>query len=212
MTETARRARPSENRIRPLSRWLALATVTLGACHSGGLPRGFAEAAATAPEEAPARLWLQGDRIVGAAAAIGPGALPQPARTAMDAVAPGGEQTFLGREWGPRGEHFRVEKRYVDGSGAATYRSALVTAEGQVIERSHSIVVNKVPPAVLGEAMKLGRDLRRCDIVSDAITEREWRIHCVDGGGRTFVVVVDMDGSLIAANRVVTATLQVDAR
>jgi hypothetical protein len=212
MTENARRARPSENRIQPLSRWLALATIVLGACQSAGLPPGFAEAAATGPEDTPARLWLRGDRVVAAAAGMGQGALPQPAKAAMDAVAPGGELVFLGREWGPRGERFRVEKRYVDGSGAETYRSALVTTEGEVIERSHSIAVGKVPPVVLGEAMKLGRDLRRCDIVSDAITEREWRIHCVDGGGRTFVVVVDMDGSLIAANRVVTATLQVDAR
>lgn len=211
MTENARRARPSENRIRPLSRWLALATVTLGACHSGGLPRGFAEAAATAPEEAPARLWLQGDRIVGAAAAIGPGALPQPARAAMDAVAPGGEQTFLGREWGPRGEHFRVEKRYQDG-GAETFRSALVTAEGDVSERSHTVPISKVPPAVLGAAMKFGRDLRRCDIVCDAVAEREWRIHCIDGGGRTFVVSVGLDGSPLGASRVVEATLHAEAR
>lgn len=211
MTQKARRARPSENRIQPRLRWLAFATATLGACHSGGFPLGFAEAAATAPEEAPARIWLQGDRIVGAAAAIGPGALPQPARAAMDAVALGGEQTFLGREWGARGEHYRVEKRYQEG-GAESYRSALVTADGDVVERSHTVPVGKVPPVVLGAAMKFGRDLRRCDIVCDAVAEREWRIHCVDGGGRTFVVSVGLDGSPLGASRVVEATLQADAR
>lgn len=211
MTQKARRARPRENPIRPLSRWLALATIALGACRSGGLPPGFAEAAATAPEDTPARLWLRGDRVVGAAAGIGPGAVPQAAKAAMDAVAAGGELTFLGREWGQRGESFRVEKRYADG-GAETFRSALVTAEGEVVERSHTVPISKVPPVVLGAAMRFGRDLRRCDIVSDALAEREWRIHCVDGGGRRFLVVVDLEGSLIAANRVVEATLRADAR
>ncbi len=211
MSQQDRRARPGKGPNRPLLRWLAFAPLALAACQTGGLPPGFAEAAATAPEDTPARLWLRGEQVVGAAAGIGPGALSQPAQAAIEAVAPGGELVFLGREWGPRGEHFRVEKRYTDG-GATTYRSALFTAAGEVVERSHTVAVTKVPPVVLGAAMKYGRDLRRCDIVSDAVTERHWHIQCVDGGGRTFVILVGLDGSTIAASRVVEASLQADAR
>lgn len=211
MTQKARRARPSENPIRPLSRWLALVAMSLGACHSAGLPAGFAEAAATGPEDTPARLLLRGNHCIAAAAGIGPGALPQAAKAAMDAVAAGGETVFLGREWSHLGENYRVEKRYSDGN-TESFRSALVTADGEVLERSHTVPANKVPPVVLGAAMKFGRDLRRCDIVSDTAAEREWRIQCIDGGGRTFVVVVSLDGSPIAADRVIGVSLQVDAR
>jgi hypothetical protein len=132
-------------------------------------------------------------------------------RATIEAVTPGGEVVFLGREWGRSGDGFRVEKRYVDGT-SESFRSALIDEQGEILERSHTLPPTKVPPAVLGAAMKLGRDIRRCEIVSDAVAEREWRIRCVDGGGRTFVTTVSLDGRLLHAQRLVAAELQVDAR
>ena len=200
--------RPRPARLAPVAPALALALV---ACVGSGLPPGFAEAAATAPQDLPARIYLRGDAIDGAAAGIGPGGLPPAVRSTMDAVAPGGETLFLGREWGPHGEAFRIEKRYVEGQGES-FRSALVADDGGVLERSHTLPTVKVPAVVLGAAMPYGRDIRRCEIVSDATTERFWRIRCVDGGGRTFVATVTLDGGLLHARRLVAAELQPEAR
>jgi hypothetical protein len=193
------------------SPWAACALLTLTACVGAGQTDGFFESAATAPEDTPARLTLSLDRIETAAAGITPGSVPPAVRATIEAVTPGGELVFLGREWGRNGEGFRVESRYVDGA-AESFRSALINEEGEILERSHTLPATKVPPAVLGAAMKLGRDIRRCEIVSDAVAEREWRIRCVDGGGRTFVATVSLDGRLLHAQRIVTAELQVDAR
>jgi hypothetical protein len=200
---------------RPRTQRLALAAPALAfaflGCVGSGLPSGFAEAAATAPQDTPARLFLRGDAIDGAAAGIGPGGLPAPVRATIEAVTPGGETVFLGREWGPHGEAFRIEKRYVEGQGES-FRSALVAEDGGVLERSHTLPTVKVPAVVLGAAMPFGRDIRRCEIVSDATTERFWRIRCVDGGGRTFVATVSLDGSLLDSRRLVALELQAEAR
>jgi hypothetical protein len=196
--------------LRP-SPWAACALLALTACVGTGQPGGFSEAAATAPEDTPARVSLSLDRIDKAAAGVAPGSVPAAVRATIEAVTPGGEMVFLGREWGRSGDGFRVEKRYVDGT-SESFRSALIDEQGEILERSHTLPPTKVPPAVLGAAMKLGRDIRRCEIVSDAVAEREWRIRCVDGGGRTFVATVSLDGRLLHAQRLVTAELQVDAR
>lgn len=200
--------RPRRARLASVAPALAFA---LAGCLGAGLPPGFAEAAATAPEDVPARIYLRGDAIDGAAAGIGPGGLPTAVRSTMEAVAPGGETVFLGREWGPHGEAFRVEKRYVEGQGES-FRSALVADDGGVLERSHTLPTVKVPAVVLGAAMPYGRDIRRCEIVSDATTERFWRIRCIDGGGRTFVATVALDGGLMSARRLVAAELQAEVR
>src|SRR5262245_23048142 len=105
----AQRRMIASTRLAPL---LALA----GACAGPGLPAGFAAAAANAPQDWPVRLWLDGDHVVAAAAGVGPGGLPQAVRTTIDAVAPGGELQFAGREWSAAGEGYRVDKRYVDGA------------------------------------------------------------------------------------------------
>lgn len=181
-----------------------LLLLPLAACAAAGLPPGFAAAAATAPEDAPARLFVDGDRIVGAAAGLGPSGLPAAVRTAVTGIAPDGELLFEGREWGPAGDGFRVEKRYRDG-GTESFRSVLLAADGAVLERCHSVPIAKVPAAILGTALDVARDVRRCDIVADGTRETGWRVTVVDGAGRTFVLALDLEGAMRTRHRIVAA-------
>jgi hypothetical protein len=182
------------------------ALLTLAACAGAGLPPGFAAAAANAPEDWPLRLWLDGDHVVAAAAGVGPGGLPQAVRTSIDAVAPGGELQFAGREWSAAGDGYRVDKRYVDGADES-FRSALIAADGAVLERSHSVPIGKVPVAVLTAALTVGRDVRRCEIVADAAQETGWRATVVDGAGRSFVAMIGLQGGIRSVYRIVNARL-----
>jgi hypothetical protein len=185
-----------------------LAMAVLGGCAAAPLPPGFAAAAANAPEDQPLRLWVAGDAVVAAAAAVGRGGLPQPVRTAAEAIAPAGETVFAGREWGPRGDGWRVEKRYREGTDES-FRSVLLDAAGSVLERSHSVPTAKVPAPVLFAAMQVGRDVQRCEIVSGAVSEESWRATVRDGAGRTFVVELDLDGHPRRSCRVLTAAVAV---
>lgn len=179
----------------------------LAACATrNGVPKGFAALLADSPETSPARLWLDGDTIVGAAVALGPGALPAAVRLSLDAVAPRGELVFQGREWGPRGEGFRIDKHYrIDGEEHD--RSALIAADGTVLERSHSVPVPKAPQDVLAAAMQFGTQIVEVHIVSGPEHEEYW--HCVvqDRLGHTFVATVDLDARLLGGVRRVQAVL-----
>jgi hypothetical protein len=185
---------------------LPLAALLLGACAGPALPTGFAALAAEAPEDVPARLWLEGDACIAAATAVGPGGLPATVRVAADAIAPAGELVFAGRAWGPRGAGFRIEKRYVEGTDES-FRSVLLAADGTVLERTHSVPIAQVPVAVLTSAMTAGRDVRRCEIVSGPEREEGWRALVQNGAGRTFVVALALDGRLLSTQRVVRAVL-----
>ena len=72
--------------------------------------------------------------------------------------------------------------------------------------------IAKVPPPVIVAALSLGRDVRRCEIVSDASAERCWRAFVVDGGGRRLLATIGLDGTLLAAHRLVDAELVVPHR
>ena len=121
---------------------LGLVCTLLAGCANTGLPRAFADALATSPEDIAARLHIDGDRVISAAAASGPGGIPQVVRSTIDGVAPGGEVVFAGREWGPYGACFRVEKRYVEGP-EQTFRSALI-ADKYVLD-TFGTGANKLP-------------------------------------------------------------------
>jgi len=146
-----------------------LASVTAGlmaACSMAPtVPSSVARLMAEAPEGQPARLLLSGDRVVSAAVALGRGSLPRPVRTTIDAVAPQGEVTFRGREWSRRGEGFRIEKLYVI-DGVEHRRTALIAADGVVLERAHSVPVGEIPKPILLAALEVGVKLQVALIVS----------------------------------------------
>ncbi|MGE3171408.1 MAG: hypothetical protein AB7O97_02205 [Planctomycetota bacterium] len=211
-------ARPSALQSPPPRRraraWPAAAAAALAlpaACAGPALPRGFVAAAAEAPEDMPARLWLDGDAVTAAACGVGPGGLPAPVRSAVEAVTPGGETVFVGREWGPAGDGYRVDKRYADGPDEQ-FRSALIAPDGAVLERSHSVPLLQVPPAVLTAAAAVGRDVQRCEIVSGPEREQGWRALVVDGGGRTFALGIGLDGRLRTRHRLVSARIGMATR
>ncbi|MBL8753941.1 MAG: hypothetical protein JNK15_11645 [Planctomycetes bacterium] len=166
----------------------------LAACASSWSPTSATLAARL--EETPpgtaCRLWLHGDRIVAAAVPIGPGAMPAAVRTAFEAVLPGGAQTFAGREQGPRGNGFRIDKSYTD---PEHLRTALVADDGSVLERAHTVPIAEVPQKVLATALRTGPAVDEAWIVSGPTTEEYWSIVLHDRTGRTFVVKVGLDGA-----------------
>jgi hypothetical protein len=201
--------RRSRAAARPSSSSLTTALALLAACSaSRGVPAGFAEALAEAPEDAAARLVLEGDRITTAAAGVGRTALPEAVRTTIEAVAPRGELLFAGLEWGPRGEGFRVDKRYTHGTPHV--RTVLVAPDGRVLERGHSVPIAQVPQAVLAIALRMAPLVDEAMIVSGAEVEEFWRCTVRDRAGRTFVATVGLDGRLLGRARRLRA--QVDAR
>lgn len=149
---------------------------------------------AEGPADGVVRLWLDHGRIVGEAVpTAGPGSMPAAVRTTLRAVAPDGETLFEGREWGPGGEGYRVEKRYHDGV-AEHVRSVLVAADGRVLERAHTVPFAEVPPGVLAAALPLGPSVDEAWIVSDAVRETHWLLVVRDRSERVFVAKVGLRG------------------
>lgn len=182
--------------------------LALGACASPPIPPTLAKWFSDAPGESMPRLLLDGDRIVAAAAPLGPGLLPPPVRTTFEAVAPGGETLFLGREWSERGEGFRLEKHYHD--GVEHTRSVLASPDGAVLERWHTVPVPQVPQQVLAAALRHGPNIDEARIVSGPEREEHWDLIARDRSSRTFVVRVGLHGDLLGTARRLDA--RVDAR
>lgn len=177
------------------------ALLVLGACATNAtMPRDLAAQLAEAPTEPASRIWIDGDRIVAAAIAVGPGALPLAVRTTIDAVAPRGELLFQGREWSARGDGFRIEKRYRENAIEHT-RSALIAANGDVLERSHSVPIAEAPQNVLAAAMERGHRVDEVRIVSGATQEEYWSCTVSNRIGAVYVVDVSLTGKLLRTKR-----------
>lgn len=187
----------------PLGFLFALACST-----AAPVPARLQKSLADMPEDSPARLWIADGTLVAAAVAVGPGAIPEAARTAIDAVEPGGETVFQGREWGPRGEGFRVDKRYRQ-AGQEQRRTLLVTAAGKVLERGHTVAIVEVPQDVLAAALAVGPVVTDAMIVSGPEVEEFWRCEVSDRIGRSYLVTVGLDGRLRKVARRVAATVEV---
>ncbi|HEU4418326.1 MAG TPA: hypothetical protein VFT55_05265 [Planctomycetota bacterium] len=179
--------------------------LALAACSAAApVPESLQSLLGDSPDGNGARLSIGGNRIVAAAVAIGNASLPKAARTAIEAIAPQGELLFLGREWGPRGAGFRVEKRYREGAKEHV-RSVLVDADGRVLEREHSVAIAEVPQHVLVAAMRAGPVIDEARIVSGPEREEFWSVSVRDRLGRTFVARVSLEGTLLDSVRRVSA-------
>ncbi|MBL8730301.1 MAG: hypothetical protein JNM25_17925 [Planctomycetes bacterium] len=184
---------------------LCLLFASLLACAAcstaGAVPADLSALLAEAPPDVPARLWLDGDRIVGAAVAVGPGEVPADARRTAEAVQPRGERVFQGREWGPRGEGYRIDVHYAGDAGPEHSRSLLVTADGRVLERSHTVPIPDVPQHVLASAMQIAARIDEARIVSGPEHEEYWSVQVHDRSGRVWVVEVTLDGRIVRSLR-----------
>jgi hypothetical protein len=181
--------------MRPSKLPLAFACLgTFAACTSTTMPWPAAvPLLAQAPEDMPARLLVTADGLHGFAIGLGPGTLPDAVRTTIDAVAPAGELQFQGREWGPRGSGYRIEKHYRDGA-AEHVRSVLVAADGAVLERWHTVPLADVPAMVLRTAMQTAPEVVAAAIVSGPIAEEHWLCTVRNRIGHTLLVTVGLDG------------------
>ncbi len=172
------------------------------ACSTAGVvPADLSALLAEAPPDMPARLWLDGDRIVGAAVAVGPGVLPGDVRRMAEGIQPRGELVFQGREWGPRGFGFRIDKHYAGDEGPEGSRSVLLAQDGNVLERDHTVPIADVPQHVLASAMQVGSRIDEVRIVSGREREEYWSVLVHDRSGRVFVVTVSLDGRVLGSRR-----------
>ncbi|HEX6810349.1 MAG TPA: hypothetical protein VF384_01885 [Planctomycetota bacterium] len=185
------------HRVRCTFGWL----FALAACSAAApVPETLQTLLGESPDGNEARLSVVGNRIVGAAVAITPAAMPKAARTMIEAIARDGDLLFSGREWGPRGAGFRVEKRYREG-----VLSVLVDADGRVLERSHSVPIADVPQHVLAAALRVGPVIEEARSVSGTSREEYWSVLVRDRLGRSFVARVGLEGTLIDSVRRVSA-------
>lgn len=183
----------------------AVAALALTACAAtGGADSDLGRLLAEAPQDVPARLWLDGNTLAAAAIAVGPGALPPAVRTTLEAVAPRGELLFQGRERGPRGIGFRIEKRYREGT-AEHLRSALIADDGAVLERAHTLAIESAPQQVLAAALRVAPHVDQVWIVSGSAREEYYRCVTRDRLGHVLVVDLDLTGGVLAVRRRVAA-------
>lgn len=194
---------PAPSRLPPTTLLAALAALA-GCAAAPTVPARFAELLADAPEGQPVRFLAAGDAIVAVAVPLGPGMLPPPVRVAIDAVAPGGEWVFAGREQSQRGDGFRIEKVLRNGA-VETVREALIAPDGRVLERAHSVPIAAVPQDVLATALRQGPTVTEVRIVSGPAREECFRCTVSDHAGRTFVVTTGLDGSLRGTARRLSA-------
>lgn len=141
------------------------------------------------------RLEIVGDRVVATSVPVDLRTVPRLTRTTCDAIAPDGTLEFCAREVGPRGEGFRIEKRYQE--PVPHLRSVLADQFGNVLERFHTVPVAKVPQAILGAALQSGTTVESAAIVSGPVREEYWKVVTRDRRGRTFVVTIDLDGDVL---------------
>jgi hypothetical protein len=190
----------------PFATLAAIGTLAFASCAgTGGVATSLSRLLAEAPHDTPARLWLAGDRIVAAAAPLGPGSLPPAVRTSLDAVAPAGTTTFVGREWGHRGDGFRIEKHYSEPDHS---RSALIAADGSVLERAHTLPLAEVPQNVLATALRTGPTIEAAWMVSGPVAEEYWSFVVRDRSGRVFAVRVGLGGEPLGRLRRLGAQIE----
>lgn len=128
--------------------------------------------------------------MTGVAIDVTPRELPAAARRMADAILPprGSKLAELAREWGPRGTGYRIARSYAEGN--ADVRSALVTEDGQVLERTHRIAPAKLPAAVrrAAEGARPGGVIQHADVVQGAPGEESFRILVAEGRAATWLV------------------------
>jgi hypothetical protein len=179
-----------------------LAALLASCSVTGPDPVALDAALASAPPGEQPRLWLAGDRLLGAAVPCSPLELPSAVRTMLAAIAPDGEQEFVARELGPRGAGFRIDVRYQD---PPHVRSLLLAADGSVLERSHTVATIDAPEHVLAAGLRHGPFVDAIRVVSGPQREEFWELLVRERSGAVHVVRVGLDGAVLGSQRRFTA-------
>jgi len=170
--------------------------IALAACSTPPVATGWL---AEAEPNQIARMTLSGDQIVSLAVPVDLRSLPAAVHATCDTIAPPGRELFCGREQGPRGSGYRVERAYSE--PFEHQRSLLVNFDGEVLERSHTLPLGKVPQHVLAVALNNATTITSAEIVSGPVREEYWRLVAKDRRGRASLIIVDLEGNELSRFR-----------
>jgi hypothetical protein len=191
-----------------LRRHAPVALLLAAACATSAVPASFADEVLAAPGDGEPRLLLNGNSIVAATAPLPTRDLPRAVAVMLDAIAPDGQRTFTGREWGPRGEGYRIDCSYTD---PPHVRSMLLTPDGRVLERSHTVPIADVPQHILATGLRTASLIDEAAIVSGPEREEYWTLMVRDRSGRRFAVRIDLAGHQLSSWRRLAARLDASA-
>jgi len=120
-------------------------TLLFVSCGGLDLPAEFDGSIWNAPPGTESRVEVDGS-TVRLSAPLRENDLPEDAAIAARSVQPDGTTVEVARIWTDDGVAFRLRKAYVHGR-ELTLRTAVVTADGKVLERSHEIAQTQLPDA-----------------------------------------------------------------
>jgi hypothetical protein len=139
-----------------------------------------------------ARVLLDGARVTGVAVAIEPSQLPDTVRRIGEALLPGDSWVLCAREWSAAGVGFRLEKQL----GAGQFRTALLDAQGEVLERTHEVPLAQAPRVAHAGV------LVRCEVVQRAPGEEAFRLTFTSDQAPAEIVECSVDGRVVSEARV----------
>jgi hypothetical protein len=195
-----------------VARPACIGLVLLAGCSSPDVPaERLGELLERMPPLGRAQLGFDGAALVQAIVPLGREA-PEIVERAAEGVQPGGELLLRAREWGPRGDGWRFVKRYPSDAGPQQ-RSVLIDAAGSVRERSHDLLPDRAPPAVLELAGRSPSGTRlRIEVVQGEPEEEWFRLHLQAPNGERWIVDCDRDGRERRRAQVLGADLVVEGR
>lgn len=185
-----------------------VAGVGLLACAAApGLPPDFTRELARG-EAGAGRIELRGARIETVSAPIAEADLPERVVVAVEAIQPGGTTVEVSRVWRGDLETFSVTKSYGEGA-AAQRRSALLTAGGEVIERTHEIPISEVQGAAHRAVTALSRgSIRRVEVVQPAPGVERYRFWLGQADRSSWVVECSLAGEQVQVARCLEAEVR----
>ncbi len=178
--------------MRKPSRTTALGLIALCACSAPGVAPELLDPLRRTPDGGAARVALTPKGIVEVSLPVAETEVPAVVRRTAEALAPGGQRRI---EHLPGDGHYRVDVDLGE-DAAGRFRSVRLTADGTVVERSHSLPVDAAPAAIVAQLRAaVGGALERVDVVQTD-TERyralgrdadggRWLAECARGGGIT---------------------------
>ena len=172
-----------------------------------GLPPDFTTDLARG-EPGAGRIEVRDSRIEAVSAPITEADLPHRVAIAVQAIQPGGATLEVSRVWRGDLEAFSITTRYGEGA-AAQLRSALLSADGEVIERTHQLPIAEVAAAAhqAVAALGLGR-IVVAEVVQTEPGAEHYRVWLEQADGAKFVAECSLAGEQMRVARRLTAEVR----